>query len=266
MKFTKTGTVKRKMTRVYLKKDVAGFLCVALSAAVVSGFLSCDADAPPAACAPVFYYSGNTKVFVEPVTDRVWIELDTMVVPKSRALHFLARFSFLDTGVVRSNTPLWRGGPVGLRDETDCAGLNERLKILNREVGIRAATPCLSFPGGNSAPDLVLLPEVLAAHNPNVITDIDFIRYAEGLGLVFVKSMLHEIHVFRVKDVVTGWEAMEISNKIYEGNKANFAHPNFIALNLRIGTFLSPPQHLPQGTMPTRLALSTVNTLSLAER
>ena len=46
-------------------------------------------------------------------------------------------------------------------------------------------------------------------------------------GFNLIESNYSTQH-FKVKDVETGFEALEIANEIYESGKIHYSHPNFI--------------------------------------
>lgn len=56
----------------------------------------------------------------------------------------------------------------------------------------------------------------------------EFINHAETLNLELERSKYSTQH-FKVKEVETGFEALEIANQIYESGKVQYSHPNFIA-------------------------------------
>ena len=68
--------------------------------------------------------------------------------------------------------------------------------------------------------------EVLTKHNDELISESDFIDFAKTFNLELIKSKFYQ-H-FRVKDVKTGFEALEIANQIYESGKVEYSHPNFM--------------------------------------
>lgn len=230
----------------------------AMPVVVVAAISSCDSPPPATGCPPgtIYYHSGGKKIFLDPATDRVWIELDTLAVPHSRARAFLAKYFFLDTETIHRSPPLWRGWEVFLREATDCAGLKRILETLNQQAGIRAATPLMHYAGSTAEPDLVLLPEVLTGHNPAVISEEQFIRAAADAGLVLLEATRYGTQHFRVAHVGTGWEALHIANKIFEAGKATYSHPNFIALDLFTTTSsetnTSPAWHLHLSYAPAR--------------
>ncbi len=66
-------------------------------------------------------------------------------------------------------------------------------------------------------------------NNNEVISESEFINYAETLNLELIESK-YSTQYFKVKEEVeTGFEALEIANKIYESGKIQYSHPNFIA-------------------------------------
>ena len=69
---------------------------------------------------------------------------------------------------------------------------------------------------------------MLTENNKEIISESDFINFAETMNLELIKSEYSTQH-FKVKEVETGFEALEIANQIFESGKVHYSHPNFIA-------------------------------------
>ena len=98
---------------------------------------------------------------------------------------------------------------------------------MNKDNETFTATPV--FYTSDNDPDSywILESQVLTQNNEDVIFESNFIDYAETMGLELIESKYSMLY-FKVKEVKTGFESLEIANRIYESGKAQYAHPNFI--------------------------------------
>jgi hypothetical protein len=102
------------------------------------------------------------------------------------------------------------------------------LKELNRNNEIYSATPVFYTSDNTLDSYWILLSEVLTKNNEEFYSESDFINFAETMNLELIKSKYSTQH-FKVKEVETGFEALEIANQIFESGKVHYSHPNFIA-------------------------------------
>lgn len=108
---------------------------------------------------------------------------------------------------------------------TDCTIVNNYLEELNQDDEIFSATPVFYLSDGDPDSYYILLSDVLTKNDDNIISESDFIDYAETINLELVKTAYATQH-FKVKEVRTGFEALEIANQIYESGKVHYAQPN----------------------------------------
>jgi hypothetical protein len=73
----------------------------------------------------------------------------------------------------------------------------------------------------------VVLSEVLTKHDENIVSESDFKDYAETKNLELINAK-YSTQYFKVKNVATGFESIEIAQQIYESGQAEYSHPNFI--------------------------------------
>lgn len=187
-----------------------------------------EAPSNPELCAEeYFYYSGGSKIFLKHSLNRVWIVFNQGEITGAVAKSILGKYAFIHTDNL-SDDRYYKQIMADIHPTCDCAGFKNYLKELNRDNEIGAATPV--FYTSENTPDAywILLSEVLTAHNEANISEPEFISYAETLNLELVKSRYSSQH-FKIHEVTTGFEALEIANQIYESGKAQYSHPNFIA-------------------------------------
>ena len=174
-----------------------------------------------------FYYSGDSKIFLKHSLNEVWIVFEQDNITKELAEFILKNYSFINVDfslIYDCNI-----GIFGIIDEKcDCKNFKNYLMELNDNDEIFSATPVFYL--SDDVPDSywILMSEVLTKHNDELISESDFINFAETFGLELIDSKYSTQH-FKVKDVKTGFEALEIANQIYESGKIQYSHPNFIA-------------------------------------
>ena len=115
-----------------------------------------------------------------------------------------------------------------INESSDCANFKNLLKELNRNNEIFSATPVFYTSDNILDSYWILLSEVLTKNNEEFYSESDFINFAETMNLELIESKYSTQH-FKVKEVETGFEALEIANQFYESGKVHYSHPNFIA-------------------------------------
>jgi len=173
-----------------------------------------------------FYYSGGSKIYLKHSLSEIWIEFEQNEVTSEIAESILKNYSFIVAGFTSANN--YNRIKVRINEKCDCTNFKNYLKELNKDIEILSATPV--FYTSDNDPDsyLILLSEVLTKNNENLISEPDFINYAETVNLELIESKYSSQH-FKVKEVKTGFEALEIANQIYETGEVVYSHPNFIA-------------------------------------
>jgi len=176
-----------------------------------------------------FYYTSNldSKVFFKQSLNEVWIVFEQDVVSKELAESILGKYSFIEMSTIMANNFNQVSARIN-EDVSDCSIVNNYLKVLNEDEEIFSATPVFYFNENDPDSYMILLSEVLTKNDAQYISEPDFIDYAETLNLELVEAK-HSTQYFKVKEVITGFEALEISNLIFKNGKVEYANPNFIA-------------------------------------
>lgn len=174
-----------------------------------------------------FYYSGEAKNYFKHSLNEVWIEFKQTSVSGTDAKSILEKYSFINTENFNADSYYDRFKAI-INDKCDCSDFKDYLKLLNEDSEIYSATPVFYLSDDDPMSYWILLSEVLTKNNNEIISESEFIDYAETLNLELMKSKYSTQH-FKVKEVKTGFEALEIANKIYENGKVEYSHPNFIA-------------------------------------
>ncbi len=174
-----------------------------------------------------FYYSGGSKISLKHSLNEVWIVFDQNDLTGELAKSILEKYSFINTDNLLADSyynKVW----ANMNENCDCTGFKNYLKELNKDSEIFSATPVFYTSDNDLNSYWILLSEVLTKNNGEFISESEFINYAETLNLEFEESKYSTQH-FKVKEVETGFEALEIANQIYESGKVQYSHPNFIA-------------------------------------
>ncbi|MBX2969911.1 MAG: hypothetical protein KF803_11120 [Cyclobacteriaceae bacterium] len=173
----------------------------------------------------VYYNTGDSKVYLRQSLTEIWIVFAQEEITKEEAELILSKYTFLGmTGLASSYKQ------VGVRineNVTDCTIVNNYLSVLNEDEAIFSATPVFYYSATDPNSYFILLSEVLTKNNESLISESDFIDYAESMNLELVEAK-YATQYFRVKEVKTGFEALEIANQIYESGKVEYAQPNGI--------------------------------------
>ena len=137
----------------------------------------------------------------------------------------LAQYSYINTNIGLGNN--YKKIRVKINKKCNCDDVKSYLIAMNKDNETFTATPV--FYTSDNDPDSywILESQVLTQNNEDVISESNFIDYAETMGLELIESKYSMLY-FKVKEVKTGFESLEIANRIYESGKAQYAHPNFI--------------------------------------
>lgn len=177
-------------------------------------------------CGTKYFYhtTGGAKIYFKQSLADVFIEFAQDEVTKGEAELILNKYTFLNINEASS----YKKVSARINESvTDCAIINNYLSMLNDDEAIFSATPVFYFSDTDPNSYFILLSEVLTKHNENLISESDFIDYAESMNLELVEAK-YGTQYFRVKEVSTGFEALEIVNQIYESGKVEYAQPNGI--------------------------------------
>jgi len=172
-----------------------------------------------------FYYTTpDSKYYLTQSLSEIWIVFNQEEVSRELAESILSKYSFIDMdGIADDDNQVM----VKINHYVnDCAVVNDYLKVLNEDDEIFSATSVFY---GTEDPDayFILLSEVLTKNHADLISESDFIDFAETMNLELVEAK-HSTQRFKVKDTKTGFEALEISNQIFESGKVQYSHPNSI--------------------------------------
>lgn len=217
------------------KKEIMKRLRV-LSIFATIGFtllISCGKDEPKSKmrlCADNgnFYYSGGGKIYLgKQSLSEIYIVFEQEEVTKGLADSLLSKYSFITNNIIAGNNnyhQIW----VRINEAlTDCKQVNDYLKELNNDDEIFSATPIFYRNENDPNSYFVVLSEVLTKNDENIISESDFIDYAETKNLELINAR-YSTQYFKVKNVATGFESIELAQQIYESGQAAYSHPNFI--------------------------------------
>jgi len=174
-----------------------------------------------------YYYSGDTKNYFKHSLNEVWIEFKQTNINGEDAKLILEKYSFINSEHFNNDTNYNKFKAI-INDKCNCSDYKNYLKELNKDSEIHSATPVFYLSDNNPMGYWILLSEVLTMNNEEIISESEFIDYAQTLNLELIESN-YNTQYFKVKEVETGFEALEIANKIYESGKIEYSHPNFIA-------------------------------------
>lgn len=174
-----------------------------------------------------YYYSGGSQIFFRHSLSEIWITFKEKEVSRELAESIVAEYTFLDFDFQTGGN--YEMVSVRINERCDCTEYKAYLEELNRDEKIYAATPIFYFSENNPHSYFIMLSEVITKYDSNHITETDFIDYAETLNLKFIESSSRFNQHFSVKEVKTGFEALEIANQIFESGKVEFSHTNGIA-------------------------------------
>ena len=173
-----------------------------------------------------YYYSDSRKIYFKLSLREVYIAFEDSIVTTNMADSILSKYEFLSI-----NDTLYARDLDGFRANI-CETCNDTsyknyLKELNSDNGISSATPVFYFSENDPDSYCILISEVRTRYNEEIISESDFIRYAETFNLELILTGF-SWQTFKIKDVKTGFEALEIANEIYECDKSKYSLPDFI--------------------------------------
>ncbi len=187
-----------------------------------------DIPSNPKLCSDTyFYYSGGSKISLKHSLNEVWIVFKQNDLTGELAKSILEKYSFISTDNLSDDSHYDKVWAI-INENCDCTDFKNYLKELNKDSEIFSATPVFYTSDNDLNSYWILLSEVLTENNGELVSESEFIDYAETLNLELVESKYSTQH-FKVKEVETGFEALEIANQIYESGKVQYSHPNFIA-------------------------------------
>ena len=195
-------------------------------------FLSCNKDEPwepalPNLCEDeYFYYSGGSKISLKHSLNETWIDYNNEDIKRSEAILLLKKYDFIDIDTCSFCS--YNRLRIKLENINSCQEYKNCLKQLNTDDEIYSASPVFYRSEKDPESYWIMHNVVTTRFNEEVISEPNFIAYAESLNLELYKTH-YSSHQFKIKNVSTGIEALEIANQIYESGYVEFSQPNFIA-------------------------------------
>jgi hypothetical protein len=174
-----------------------------------------------------FYYSDSRKIYFKLSLTEVYIAFEDSIVTTDMADSILSEYEFLSINDTLSTRYLG-GFRANVCETCNDSTYKNYLKKLNRDNGISSATPIFYFSENDPDSYCIMISEVRTKFNEEIISESDFIRYAETFNLELISTGF-SWQTFKIKDVKTGFEALEIANEIYECDKSIYSLPDFIA-------------------------------------
>lgn len=175
---------------------------------IINSSCANDTELPDESCNESILYE---NISFTPVTGVVMVEFKDFENIETQIQSLFANYEFLDeelspVGNFSNRVPFW------LKPQS-CKALYESLLILNKDESITAATPLLSPKGtGIYDPSPWILVNRVSIH-PNKEEDIpEILELANQNGLEWEEST-SLTQRFVVKEVITGFEPLEIAGK-----------------------------------------------------
>jgi hypothetical protein len=188
-----------------------------------------DIPSNPELCSDeYFYYSGGSKISLKHSLNEVWIVFKQSDLNGELVKSILEKYPFISTDNLSADSYYEKVWAI-FNENCDCADFKNYLKELNMDSEIFSATPVFYTSDNDPNTYWILLSEVLTKNNGELISESEFIDYAETFNLEIVEKSKYFTQHFKVKEVETGFEALEIANQIFESGKVEYSHPNFIA-------------------------------------
>lgn len=191
--------------------------------------LSCN-DEPELStntCGDAFAYRSGTDSFtLRAVPGSVWIELENPENPEIQIAALFAEYTFLDDTIFPQGNYLNRF-PALLKSRS-CESLYEALEILNQDEKIAAATPRLRPEGPgifDSTPWILVNTVSIQTFDPS--DDAMIVEWAEIQGLELESESYGALR-FRIKEVSSGFEPLEIAIKAQNELDVKWASAGFI--------------------------------------
>ena len=173
-----------------------------------------------------FYYSDNGEINLNLSLSEIWIKFAGDTVSRDYAENILGQYEFIE---------LKKGGgdenyhqvKATFNIESDCTAVKKLLVALNENPEIFSATPVFSLQDDISNDFyMILLSEILIMPKEEIPSS-EFLKLTENFDVDFIENNFG--YRLRVKNVITGFESLEIANELYESGKVLYSHPNFIA-------------------------------------
>ena len=159
-----------------------------------------------------FYYSEGSKIVLKHSLYEVWLELEQGNVKGEKVKSILDKYSFINTEDFNTDSYYDRFKII-INEDCDCSEYKNYLIELNKDTEIYSATPVFYLSDNDPMSYFILLSEVLTKNNEEIISEPEFVTYAETLNLELIKSNYSTQH-FKVKEVEMGFEALEIANNL----------------------------------------------------
>jgi hypothetical protein len=215
----------RKHNQSLLSFEVLVFRIFFLISIVLTS-CSNDSELPYQSCQEGFNYTmGGETITLTPVTGAVMVEFLDSENLETQIQSLFATYEFLDEEFFPSGNSNQR---IFRLKSQNCDALYESLMILNQDESIAAATPRLKPHGpGIHDPSPWTLVNRVSIH-PNKEEDIpEILEWALENGLEWEYSTWLTQR-FVVKNVITGFEPLEIATKAKKELNAKWADADFI--------------------------------------
>lgn len=171
------------------------------------------------------YSSDGSKAYFKQSLSEIGIVFEQDEVTMELAKSILSKYSFLNFNVLTNN---YSRIQVGINENVvDCAKIKDYLMVLNNDDEIFSATPIFYTSENDPDSNFMLLAEVLTKNDEKIISESDFVNFAETMNLELINAE-HGTQHFKVKEVKTGFESLEIANQRYESGKVKYAEPNMV--------------------------------------
>lgn len=174
-----------------------------------------------------FYYTFNfEKIPLYLKGSELYVSFLKDTVSKEEAISILSKYSNLTDSL----TPLGISNHDKLRvniNPDDTLHIEKILKTLNQDPNIDFATAIFTYSPDKSTGFIIPINEIIC--DPYITKDA-LRKLISGYNLSIIMSKPeHLFYLLKICDINNGFEPLEIANKLYESQKFNYCHPNFIA-------------------------------------
>lgn len=174
-----------------------------------------------------FFYGNGNKIYFKLSLEEVWIEFERgSFISDSTINYILNRYDYLerDNNFGMQHSYAFR---AVVNDRCNTEELKAHLLELNRDSTILCATPIFYFDKNDPDSYIIYSNEFGATYNEELTTEAEFIDHIVNENIELISS--HYTQYFRVKNIATGFETLEISNRVNEDTLSRWSQPNFYA-------------------------------------
>jgi hypothetical protein len=174
-----------------------------------------------------YYYTFNfDKISLRLKGSELYVAFNKDTVSKEEATTFLSNYDYLTEFLTTNNTTNFNKFHVKINPE-DTLLLEEILLTLNQDPNIDFANPVFTLSSPISPSFMILNNEIICDPYTN---DASITELFSGYNLAIIKSEPESFYyLLQVRDFKTGFETLDIANRLYQSKKFNYCHPNFIA-------------------------------------